>query len=228
LLTLLARRRASMVFRASRLGPRRLLTADVAALPPSPLSRCWEGGGFGTWADGALCRPLSERWREAELSACCVVAASSNAFNCWCAHRSSEVAASEQPCSSMAAAVRFCDARRRSGNASTSAFALTFAPLSARRLLSRAAPLSGGVGARPRGWSTAGRRSRRSPFPSRGSSCTGMSCAGRQSWGSTSMPTSWWRRASSSSSWRLASTSSSSRARRWVSAARSRFRFGAA
>jgi hypothetical protein len=47
-----------------------------------------------------------------------------------------------------------------------------------------------------------------------------MSCAGRLSRGSTSIPSSWWRRASSSSSWCLASASSSSRARRWASAAR--------
>jgi hypothetical protein len=67
--TLLAHRRASIVFRASRLGPSRLLTADVAAPTPSPRSRCWEKGGFGPWADGTPARPRSERWREAELSA---------------------------------------------------------------------------------------------------------------------------------------------------------------
>jgi hypothetical protein len=60
------RRRASMVFRASRLGPSRLLTADAAASTPSPRPRCWEGGRFGSWEDGAPARPRSERWREAE------------------------------------------------------------------------------------------------------------------------------------------------------------------
>jgi hypothetical protein len=105
--TLRARRWASMVFRASRLGPRRLLTADAAALAPSPHSRCREGGGFGPWANDALARPRSERWREAELSACCAAAASSSAFSYWRTRRSSEVTGSGQPCSNMAAAARF-------------------------------------------------------------------------------------------------------------------------
>jgi hypothetical protein len=38
--TLSARRRASMVFRVSRLGPRQLLTTYAAAPPPSLSSRC--------------------------------------------------------------------------------------------------------------------------------------------------------------------------------------------
>jgi hypothetical protein len=93
--TLSARRRASMVLRVSRLGPRRLLTVDVAAPTPSPRSQCWEGGRFGPRADGAPACLRSERWREAELSACCVAAASSSAFSCWRICRSSEVAGSE-------------------------------------------------------------------------------------------------------------------------------------
>jgi hypothetical protein len=105
--TLSARRRASMVFRASRLGTSRLLTADAAALTPSPCPWCWEGGGFRPWVDGAPARPCSERWREAELSACCAAAASSSAFSCWHTRRSSEVAGSGQLHSSMAAAARF-------------------------------------------------------------------------------------------------------------------------
>jgi hypothetical protein len=132
--TLSARRQASMVFRASRLGPRRLLTADAAAAPPPSLrSRCREGGRFGPCADGAPTRPRSERWREAEVSACCAAAASSNTFSCWRTRRSSEVAASGQPCSSMAATARFYDARWKSGGAS--ALASTFTPLLARWLL---------------------------------------------------------------------------------------------
>jgi hypothetical protein len=183
----LARRRASLVFRMSPLGPRRLLTADAAAPPPSPCSRCWEGGEFGPWADDAPARPCSERWREAELSVCCAAATSSNAFSCWRTRRSSEVAASGQPRCSMAAAVRFCDTRRKRGGASASALALTFAPSLVCPLLSHV----GGVGARPCGWSAVGRRSHWSSFPSRGSSYTGMSCAGRRSRGSASMPSSW-------------------------------------
>jgi hypothetical protein len=102
-----------MVFRVSRLGPRRLLTADAAAPTPSPRAWCWEEGGFGPWADGAPAHPRSERWREAELFACCAAAASSSAFSCWRTHRSSEVMGSGRPCSSMAAAARFLDARRK-------------------------------------------------------------------------------------------------------------------
>jgi hypothetical protein len=69
--TLSARRRASMVFRTSRWGPRRLLTADVAAPTPSPRPWCRERGRFAPWADGTPARPRFERWRKAELSACC-------------------------------------------------------------------------------------------------------------------------------------------------------------
>jgi hypothetical protein len=105
--TLLARRRSSIVFRASRLGPSRLLAADAAAPTPSPHPWCWEGGGFGPWADGTPGRPHSERWREAELSACCAAATSSSAFSCWRTRRSSEVTGSGQPRSSMAAVARF-------------------------------------------------------------------------------------------------------------------------
>jgi hypothetical protein len=146
--TLSARRRASMVFRTSQLGPRGLLTTDVAALPPSPRSRCWEGGGFGPCADGAPARPRSERWREAELLACCDTAASSNTFSYWRTRRSSEVVASGQPRSSMAIVARFCDTRRKSGGASASAFESMSAPFLVCQLLSRASPCSGGVGAR--------------------------------------------------------------------------------
>jgi hypothetical protein len=102
----------------------------------------------------------------------------------------------------MAAVVRFCDARLKSGRASASALALAsmLAPSLARRSLLRVGPRSGGVGARARGCLAAERHSWRSPFPSRGYSCTGTS-------------------ASSSSGWCLASASSSSRARRCASAA---------
>jgi hypothetical protein len=182
-----------MVFHALRLGPRRLLTADVVAPPPSLRSQCWEGGEFGPCADGAPSYPRSERWREAELSSCCAVAASSNAFSCWRTHRSSEVAASGQPRSNMATTARFCDSRQKSGGASASALALasTFTPFLERRLLSRADSRASGVGGRPCGWSAARRRSHRSPFPSWGSSCTGMSFAGYRSQGSASMTSSW-------------------------------------
>jgi hypothetical protein len=168
LATLSACRRASMVFRASRLGRRRLLTADATAPPLSPRSRCWEGGGFEPWADRAPARPRSERWHEAELSTCCATTTSSSAFSCWRTRRSLEVAASGQPCSSMAATVRFWDARRRSGEASASALVSTFAPSLARRLLSCAGPRAGSIGVRLCAWSAAGRHSRRSPFASRG------------------------------------------------------------
>jgi hypothetical protein len=189
--TLSARRWASMVFCVSRLGPRRLLTTDAAAPPPSPRSRCWEGGGFGLCADDAPTRLRSEHCREAELSACCTTATSNSAFSCWRTRCSSEVVASEQPRSSMAAAARFCDARLKSGEASASTLASTFAPSLAHRLLSCAGPRAGGVGARSCGCSVAGRRSRWLPFPSHGYSCTGMSYAGRRSRGSASNPSSW-------------------------------------
>jgi hypothetical protein len=146
--TLSACHRASMVFRASRLGPRRLLTADAAAPTPSPRPWCWEGGGFRPWADGAPARPRFECWREVELSACCAAAASSSAFSCWRTRRSSEVTGPRQPRSSMVAAARFWDARRKSGGASALALASTFAPILARRLLSGSGPRAGGVGAR--------------------------------------------------------------------------------
>jgi hypothetical protein len=204
------------------------LTADAAALTPSSCPCCGGGGGFGPWGDGAPARPRSERWREAELSACCAAAASSSAFNCSRTRRSSEVAGSGQPHSSMATTAKFWDAHRKSDGASASAFV----PPLARRLLSGSGMRAGGVDARPRGWSAAGRRSRRLSFSSRGAPCTGTSCTGRHSpfpsraWpctgtpcagcrarGSSSMPSSQCRRANSSSSWRLASASSSSRAR---------------
>jgi hypothetical protein len=89
----------------------------------------------------------------------------------------------------MAASARFCDARLKSGRASASASVL--APSLACRLLSHVGPRAGGVGARPCGCSTAGRRSRRSPFPSQGYSCIGISCAGCRSRGSGSIPSSW-------------------------------------
>jgi hypothetical protein len=97
-------------------------------------------------ADDALARPRSERWHEAELSACCAAAASSNAFNCSRTHRSSEVAGSRQPRSSMAAAAKFWDARRKSGSASAPTFA---PPLTLR--LSGSGARAGGVCARPCG-----------------------------------------------------------------------------
>jgi hypothetical protein len=59
-----------------------------------PASLLLEGGGFRPRADGALARPRSERYRKAELSACCATAASSSAFNCWRTRLSSEVAGS--------------------------------------------------------------------------------------------------------------------------------------
>jgi hypothetical protein len=85
----------------------------------------------------------SERWREAELSACCAAADSSSAFNCSYTRRSSEVASSRQPHSSMAIVAKFWDARRKSGSAST----LAFAPPSACRLLSGSGARADGVGA---------------------------------------------------------------------------------
>jgi hypothetical protein len=134
------------------------------------------------------CLPVLERWREAELFAC-AAAASSSAFSCWRTRCSSEVAASEQPRSNIAVMVRFCDARLKSGRASASALALAsmLAPSLARRSLLRVGPRYGGVGARARGCSATGRRSRRSLFPSRGYSCTGMSYAGCRSRGSGSI-----------------------------------------
>jgi hypothetical protein len=102
--------------------------------------------------DGAPARLRFERWREAELSACCAAAASSSAFSCWRTRCSSEVAASGQPRNNMAVVARFWDAHRKSGGASASALASTFAPSLARQLLSCAS----GVGVRPCGWSAAG------------------------------------------------------------------------
>jgi hypothetical protein len=72
------------------------------------------------WADGAPARPCSERWREAELSACCATTASSSPFSYWCTRRSSEVAAFGQARTSMAVAARFWDTHRKSGGASAS------------------------------------------------------------------------------------------------------------
>jgi hypothetical protein len=118
--------------RCVTVGPKTLLAADAAAPPPSPRSRCWEGGGFRPWVDGAPARPRSECWHEAELSACCAAAASSSAFSCWRTRRSSEVAASRQPHNSMATAVRFWDAHRKIGGASASLLVSTFAPSLAR------------------------------------------------------------------------------------------------
>jgi hypothetical protein len=40
------------------------------------------GGGFGPSADGPMTRPRSDRWCEAELSACCAAAASSSILSC--------------------------------------------------------------------------------------------------------------------------------------------------
>jgi hypothetical protein len=149
------------------------------------------GGRFELCADDAPARPRSERWHEAELSACCAAAASSSAFSCWRTRRSSEVAASGQLCSSMAATARFCDTRQKSGGLSASALPSMFTPSLARWLLSRSGPRGDGVGVQSCGYSAAGRRSCQSSFPSRGPSCMRMSCAGRWSQGSASMPSSW-------------------------------------
>jgi hypothetical protein len=132
----------------SRLGRRRPLTADVATPPPSPHSGCWEGGGFRPCADDAPTHPRSDCWHVAELFACCAATASTNAFSCWHTHRSSKVAASGQPRSSIATAARFCDARRKSSGASTSVLASMYAPLLAHQLLSCAGPRTNGVGTR--------------------------------------------------------------------------------
>jgi hypothetical protein len=78
-------------------------------------------------------------------------------FSCWRTRRSSEVATSGHPRSSMAVVARFCDARLKSGGASVLASAL--APSLARRSLSRVGPRAGGVGAPPRDYSAAERRS---------------------------------------------------------------------
>jgi hypothetical protein len=107
---------------------------DAVTATPSPCPCCRGGGGFGPCADGAPARPRSEHCRKAELSVCCATAASSRAFNCWRTHRSSEVAGSGQPRSSMAATARFWDARWKGGGASTSG--LAFAPPLACQLLS--------------------------------------------------------------------------------------------
>jgi hypothetical protein len=133
-------------------GPKTRI-ADAATLTSSPRSRCCDGCGLGSWADGTPTRPRSKSWCEAELSACCATATSSRAFSYWRTRRSLEVAGSGQPRSSMAATARFWDARRKSGGASASVLALasTFTPSLARRLLSRAGPRAGGVGVRPCG-----------------------------------------------------------------------------
>jgi hypothetical protein len=93
--------------------------------------------------------PRSEHWREAELFACCITAASSSTLSYWRTHRSSEVAGSEHPRSSMAAAARFWDAPQKSGG--TSASALAFVPSLARQSLSHASSRTSSVGARPCG-----------------------------------------------------------------------------
>jgi hypothetical protein len=100
----------------------------------------------------------------------------------------------------MTAAARFWDAHRKSGGVSVLVFASMFTPTLPRQLLSGTGPRAGGVGARPCSWSTVGRRSRRSAFPSRGSPCIGTSCVGCRSQVLTSAPSSWHRRPSSSSS----------------------------
>jgi hypothetical protein len=125
------RRRASMVFHVSRLGPRRLLTADVAAPPPSLRSRCWEGGGFGSWADGrwCFCPPALgtlARGRALDLLCCrrleqCLqLLAHSSLLGGRCLW----AAAQEHGRNG-----RFCDTRRKRGGASASVFASMFAPL---------------------------------------------------------------------------------------------------
>jgi hypothetical protein len=63
-------------------GPKAASDRRVAAPPPSPHSRCWEGGGFRPCADSAPALPRSEHCREAEPSVCCVAALSSNNFSC--------------------------------------------------------------------------------------------------------------------------------------------------
>jgi hypothetical protein len=87
--------------------------------------------------DGAPTHPRFERWCESELFACCVVAASSSAFSCWCTRRFSEVAASGQPHSNMAVAARFRDGRLKSSEASTSVLVSMLVPSLARQSLSR-------------------------------------------------------------------------------------------
>jgi hypothetical protein len=198
--TLSACYRASMVFRASQLGPIQHLTADVAAPTPSPNLWCWKGGGLGPWADGAPARPCYERWHEAELSPCCAATASSSAFNCWRTCHSSEVAG----CSSK---VSRCPLEEwRSINVSVRSLigasvvvglwpALRQRRCVAMRLVRGRAALAPVA------------------IPLAGLPCTGTSYAGCRSRGSTSTPSSWRRGASSSTSWRLASASSSSRAR---------------
>jgi hypothetical protein len=132
-------------------GPKTTLDRRCHGSNSLPVLSMLEGVGFRPWADGAPAHPRYERWREAELSACCAAAASSNAFSCWRTRRFSEVVGSGQPRSSMASAARLWDTHRKSGGASASVLASTFAPLLARRLLSRAGPRAGGVGARPCG-----------------------------------------------------------------------------
>jgi hypothetical protein len=157
-------------------------------LPPRALDA--ERGWIRAVCGRRTCPPALRALDEAELSACCAVAASSSTFNCWRTRRSSEVAASGQLCSSMAATARFCDTRQKSGGPSASALPSMFTPSLARRLLSRSGPRADGVGAQSCGYSAAGRRSRRSLFPSQGPSCMRMSYAGRWSQGSASMPSS--------------------------------------
>jgi hypothetical protein len=104
---------------ASLDGVLREMALDCRRCPGPFSSALMPGGdGFGPCADVATPRPRSDRWREAELSACCTAAASSSVLSCWCTHLSLEVAASGQPRGKMAAAAMFCDARLKSGVAS--------------------------------------------------------------------------------------------------------------
>jgi hypothetical protein len=123
---------------------------------PFPAILMSRGGRFRSCADGAPARPCSDRWREAELSACCIAAALSSAVSCWHTRLSSEVATSGQLRSNMATAARFCDACLNSDRASLSVLASTFAPSLVHRSLLRVCPRAGGVRVRARGCSGAG------------------------------------------------------------------------
>jgi hypothetical protein len=111
------------------------LALDYRCCCPGPISTVLipVGGGFQRCAEDAAPRPRSNRWREAELSACCAAATSSSVLSYWCTRLSSEVAASGQPCSNMAAAARLCDTLLKSSGASPPALALMFALSLARR-----------------------------------------------------------------------------------------------
>jgi hypothetical protein len=196
-----------MVSRVSRLGPKRLLTAEAAAPAPPPWPRCHGGDGSWRCTEGAAPRSRADHWCEAELSACCAAAALSSALSSWNTRLSLEVATSGQPRSSIAATARFCDAHLKSGGVSSLVlpFASTFAPSLVCRLSSCVRPRANGVRARTLGCSKAGRRSCRSSFPSQRCSCTGTCCdagcgVGRRLQGPWSSPSSRWRLASSLSS----------------------------